>query len=78
MTQQPSTQTFACRACKSTSLDILFGRSYYFKCKDCGGNTPIQLTCPKCRGQQRTRKSGKQFFAECAACDSSELYFTNA
>ncbi|WP_161883381.1 nuclease-related domain-containing protein [Deinococcus alpinitundrae] len=69
---------FSCRACKSTSLEITFGRSYYFKCKSCDGNTPIQLSCPKCKGQQRTRKSGKQFFAECAACQSSELYFTNA
>jgi len=72
----PST-TFVCRRCQSSALDVAFGHSYYFKCRDCQASTPIHLNCPTCQGQQRTRKSGKQFFAECATCQRSELYFVN-
>lgn len=69
---------FACRPCQATDLEIAFARSYSFRCKACEGNTPIQLTCPTCQGQQRTRKSGKEFFAECVSCETLKLYFVNA
>lgn len=69
---------FACSKCKSSDLEIKFGHSYYLHCRQCGGNTAIKLTCPNCGEQARTRKSGKQFFRECKACGTSELYFTNS
>ena len=71
------TETFHCSKCQSTDLEIKFGHSYYFHCRSCSGNTPIKLTCAKCGGQARTRKSGSQFYRECAACGTSHLYFTN-
>lgn len=66
-----------CGKCQSQDLEIKFGHTYYLKCRQCDGNTPIKLTCPHCQGPQRTRKSGRQFFAECAPCQTSSLYFTN-
>lgn len=68
---------FVCRHCQRETLEVAFGRSYYFKCTDCQGNTPIHLTCPACKGLQRTRKRGQHYFAECAPCGTSTLYFTN-
>lgn len=70
-------ENFQCAKCQSTDLEIKFGHSYYFHCRSCDGNSPIKLTCPECAGQMRTRKSGKQFFRECANCGTSTLYFTN-
>jgi hypothetical protein len=73
-----ATITPTCRNCRSTSVEIVYGKyGYFFKCRDCGGNTPINATCPVCGGKQRTRKDGPRFFAECPTCGTSDLYFTN-
>jgi hypothetical protein len=69
--------SYQCSKCKSADLEIRFGHTYYFHCRACSGNTPIKLTCPPCGSAARTRKRGSQFFRECSACGSSELYFTN-
>lgn len=74
---QAAPAAFRCSKCGSADLEIKFGHSYYFHCRNCGGNSPIKLTCPECVGQARTRKSGKQFFRECPKCGTSALYFTN-
>ena len=50
---------------------------YHFKCLTCEGNTRIEMKCQTCQGKARTRKERRQFFAECAACGTSRLYFTN-
>lgn len=39
--------------------------------------TPPGSTCQTCQQEARTRKEGRQFFAECQPCGTSELYFTN-
>ena len=67
----------ACQHCKGTKLEILFGHNYYFHCLDCQKNTPIKNACPTCNAQKKTRKQKKQFFAECAICNTSELFFEN-
>lgn len=69
---------FVCSKCGSGDLRVAFGRSYYFKCKSCEGNTPIQLVCERCGGAMKTRKQKNEFFKECAACGTSGLYFVNA
>ena len=67
-----------CRHCSSSHLTALYGKyGYYFKCQDCHGNTPIKPQCDQEKCVARIRKEGEQFFRECTACKSSELYFTN-
>jgi len=67
-----------CRSCEGERLSILWGKfGYYFKCGDCSGNTPIREDCPGCGARKKLRKSGREFFAECAACEGSTLYFLN-
>lgn len=66
-----------CSKCRSSRLEVKFGHSYYFHCLDCEANTAIKLICPTCNGPARTRKSGKQFYCDCAKCGTSHLFFTN-
>jgi len=67
-----------CLKCKSEKLNIDYGRyGYYFKCLDCGEGTSIKLDCDVKACKARIRKSGNQFFRECADCQSSSLYFEN-
>ncbi len=66
------------RHCQSTSLSVTYGKyGYYYKCRGCEGNTPIQLTCGGCGGKARTRKAGDEFYADCPDCGSSVLYHRN-
>ncbi|MGY2892443.1 NERD domain-containing protein [Deinococcus sp. UYEF24] len=70
--------SFTCQKCSSTQLEIAYGKyGYYFKCSACDSNTRIELKCPGCGGKPRTRKSGREFFAECAPCNHSKRYFVN-
>jgi hypothetical protein len=66
-----------CAYCKSVNLCIEYGYSYYFKCLDCEKNTTIKSTCENCGAKAKTRKSGLQFYAECAPCQTSKLLYTN-
>jgi len=69
---------FTCQKCQGGKLEAVYGKyGYYFKCLDCVGNTRIEIKCEQCHGKARTRKERQQFFAECAACSTSRLYFTN-
>ena len=68
-----------CRNCRSANVLVEYGRyGYYFKCADCGGNTPIKTSCIGCGGKVRIRKSGQQFFTECEGCGRSDLFHTNS
>ncbi|WP_309572645.1 nuclease-related domain-containing protein [Deinococcus sp.] len=73
----PAGQTFQCGKCQGTDLEIKFGRSYYFHCRTCDGNTAFKLICPTCSQAAKTRKSGPKFYRDCPACQTSDLYFTN-
>ena len=69
----------ACRDCQGLSVTVEYGRyGYYFKCGACLANTPIKAACSGCGGKARIRKSGPQFFAECAQCQRSDLFHTNS
>lgn len=71
-------QQAACRHCGSGKVSILYGKyGYYFKCGDCGGNTPVKVSCGKTGHNERIRKEGNRFFRECADCGSSSLYHVN-
>jgi hypothetical protein len=73
-----SSEKHVCRACSSENLSIEYGKyGYYFKCRDCSGNTPIKLGCGHSAHKERLRKEGPRFFRECADCDTSSLYFQN-
>lgn len=67
-----------CKACQSRDGNIHSGRyGYYFRCAVCGTNTAIKFTC-RPGHKPRLRKAGKQFYRDCAECNSSELYFTHS
>lgn len=67
-----------CKSCQSGKISIIYGKfGYYFKCDDCGGNTPIKIACGKLGHNERIRKDGKKFFRECSDCGTSSLYFVN-
>lgn len=68
-----------CKHCSGTELDAQYGKfGYYFACKTCEKNTGIKFECPACGGEGRIRKQGKEFYAECKACEASSLYHTNS
>ncbi len=68
---------YLCKHCKGEDLSILFGTSYYFKCHDCGGNSPIKNPCRGCGEQTKTRKRGDKFSSVCSVCGQIELFFIN-
>jgi hypothetical protein len=68
---------YLCTHCQSTSLEIRYGKSYYFKCLDCDGNTGIKNVCSGCGKTKKTKKSGREFVTSCVDCDQSELFFVN-
>jgi hypothetical protein len=73
-----TTKRFNCRACSSEQLEVAFGKfGYYFKCRSCLSNTPIQENCPSCKAKLKVRKSGLNHFLDCPNCASSQLFFTN-
>ena len=73
-----SGEKVCCRACGSEALAIEYGKyGYYFKCGDCGGNTPIKVSCGHLGHRERLRKEARRFYRECAECKSSLLYFVN-
>ena len=68
-----------CKHCGGLELEAHYGKfGYYFVCKGCSKNTGIKFLCPACGGEGRVRKQGKDFFAECKACDASTLLHSNA
>ncbi|MBD2122094.1 nuclease-related domain-containing protein [Trichocoleus sp. FACHB-262] len=71
-------QPQSCQHCHSSSLSVEYGKyGYYLKCSECSGNNSIKAVCPACNAKAKIRKSGKQFFAECASCGTSTLFHTN-
>lgn len=67
--------TYICTKCQSTNLDLLFARSYYFKCRDCGGNTAIKNVCRACNQLTRTSKRRSEYFSVCDTCKTETLFF---
>jgi hypothetical protein len=67
-----------CKHCGGADLEVRHGQyGYYLYCGGCQKNTGIKFACPACGGEGRIRKQGKDFFAECKACDTSSAYHTN-
>ncbi|MFA4835467.1 MAG: nuclease-related domain-containing protein [Dehalococcoidia bacterium] len=75
--QQTKESSFRCGKCQGKNIEILYGRSYYFKCRECDYNTPIKQICQSCEGKMRIRKDRNKFFAECQACGISNHIYTN-
>lgn len=58
----------ACGKCPApmTQLEIQWGKyGYYFKCRTCDGNTPIDFSCPSCHREAKLRKDGPRFYWNC-------------
>ncbi len=68
---------FLCTHCQSTNLEIMYGRSYYFKCQDCDGNTGIKNICPACGKTMKTKKRKAEFSTICTDCDTADVFFVN-
>lgn len=66
-----------CRKCKSDKLEVRFGKNYYLKCLNCEENSRIDIACPHCNRLLKIRKDKNRFYAECAACKTSELFHIN-
>jgi hypothetical protein len=67
-----------CKHCQSNSVEIKYGKfGYYAFCQKCSQNTALKSLCTSCGKPARIRKDGKQFFVECADCNTSQPYFTN-
>jgi hypothetical protein len=68
----------SCKHCQSNSVEIKYGKfGYYALCQKCNQNTALKPPCASCGKPARIRKDGKQFFVDCADCNTSQLYFTN-
>jgi len=68
-----------CPQCRG-EVTILWGakyKSYYWHCKDCGKNFPINFKCPGCAEKLRIRKQGNEYHIYCEPCNLSALYFTD-
>lgn len=75
----PALPEKVCKHCGGAHLDAQYGKfGYYFACKTCEKNTGIKFSCPACGQEGRVRKQGKDFYAECKACDASTLYHSNS
>ena len=71
--------THTCRHCGSNKVAVVYGRySYYFKCLDCEGNTAIKESCEGCGQKAKLRKERENFYAECASCERSRIFFQAA
>ena len=68
---------YLCTHCHATNLEIRYGRSYYFKCLDCDGNTAIKNECPKCNRLMKTTKAKNTFSAICDVCGNQGVFFRN-
>jgi len=67
-----------CRQCGSASLAVEYGRyGYYFKCRECEGNTPIKVECEQCHAKAKIRKSGLEFFVNCEGCGVERAFWKN-
>lgn len=66
-----------CKKCGGGDGVILYGKyGYYFKCAACTENTKIHFECQPGH-KPKLRKSGNEFFRDCADCGTSEKYFDN-
>ncbi len=73
-----SKNTLTCSKCKSSNIYITYGKyGYYFKCKDCNGNTGIKEYCPKCNKKMKISKEGDKFYKICEECNTKQLFFVN-
>jgi Nuclease-related domain len=71
-------ETKKCGKCESTDIEMASGKyGYYFKCKECKGNTALKLKCKEASCKPRIRKAKLKFYKECSSCGTSELYFEN-
>ncbi len=66
---------FVCRHCGGNNLAVMHGPyGYYWKCRACEGNTPIQPRCSSCGKRERVRKDGPTLYAECGECGTSRVW----
>lgn len=76
--ESPQSVVASCGKCGSSHVAITYGKyGYYFKCRDCSGNTAIKLSCKGSNCQPKIQKKKNDFYKVCSACRTIEPYFTN-
>jgi transcription elongation factor Elf1 len=61
-------------------VTILWGakyKNYYWHCRNCNKNFPINYKCPGCSEKLRIRKQANEYYIYCDPCGLSALYFTD-
>lgn len=72
------TRNYLCSKCHSINVFITYGKfGYYLKCRECDGNTPIDLTIERTGKKGRIRKEGPRFFLVDQDSGAEELIFIN-
>lgn len=67
-----------CKHCGTGDLWVTFGQyGYYFKCRKCHKNTPVDFTCKSCGRKARIRKQQLRFHRVCQACGNEQLVWVN-
>lgn len=67
-----------CRHCGSGFVAVEWGKyGYYFKCRTCFKNTPINVIC-QCGAREKIHKSGADFSSRCERCNKSRFFFSGA
>jgi len=73
-----SLNKYKCSKCGSSNMIVTYGKyGYYFKCKDCNGNTAISEYCNICKEKMKIKKDKNNFYIVCSGCGISKLFFTN-
>lgn len=71
-----------CQDCGSKNLTARKKYGYYWQCRACGKNTRMPIKCSKCSATGKwnnvnavvkIRKTGAEYFRDCAACGNSAL-----
>ncbi|WP_372717770.1 nuclease-related domain-containing protein [Novipirellula sp.] len=72
--------TFAvqCDDCKTTDVEILYGRyGYYLRCRACEATRTVPQKCEVCSGKAKLRKKANCFYRDCQTCGTPVLLHTN-
>lgn len=77
--QSSTKPSVRCRACGTGLRFIDWERKagYHFRCRSCDATEVITVVCPRCHGEARITKQGKDFSIKCRACSEKVPYFSN-
>ncbi|MDD2776603.1 MAG: NERD domain-containing protein [Gallionella sp.] len=75
--QKLDSSVLTCKHCHACNVEIRYKHNYFLYCQKCNQNTALKPPCASCGKPARIRKDGKQFFVDCADCNTSQPYYIN-